>query len=89
MSTATTMTERSAMSARSRWTRIAGILAVGLFVAYLDRSNLSIAIPGLSEELGFAGDNFAATSSLALTAFLFGYLISNFIGGFLTVRFDA
>ncbi|MEV5504667.1 hypothetical protein AB0M50_55615 [Nonomuraea fuscirosea] len=72
-----------------KWLRISGLLLVGLFVAYLDRSNLSIGIKNISTDLGFAGDGFAATSSLALTAFLVGYLISNFLGGFLTARVDA
>jgi MFS family permease len=72
-----------------RWIRIGLLLAGGLFVAYLDRSNLSISIAGASHDLGFAGSNFAAMSSLALTAFLWGYLVSNLFGGFLTARIDA
>ncbi|MGW0808001.1 MFS transporter [Nonomuraea sp. NPDC002799] len=72
-----------------KWLRIGGLLLVGLFVAYLDRSNLSVGIKNVADDLGFAGDDFAATSSLALTAFLVGYLISNFLGGFLTARIDA
>jgi MFS family permease len=60
----------------------------GLFIAYLDRSNLSIALPGLSQDMGFAGPSFADTSSWALTAFLFGYLAANLLGGFLTYRID-
>jgi MFS family permease len=60
----------------------------GLFVAYLDRSNLSIALPALSQDMGFAGPAFADTSSWALTAFLFGYLAANLLGGFLTYRID-
>ncbi|MEV0612006.1 MFS transporter [Nonomuraea sp. NPDC050404] len=72
-----------------KWLRISGLLLVGLFVAYLDRSNLSVGIKNIGADLGFSGDDFAATSSLALTAFLVGYLISNFLGGFLTARIDA
>ncbi|MFC5831856.1 MFS transporter [Nonomuraea insulae] len=72
-----------------KWLRISGLLLVGLFVAYLDRSNLSIGIKNIGTDLGFSGEEFAATSSLALTAFLVGYLISNFLGGFLTARVDA
>lgn len=74
---------------RLKWLRIGGLLLFGLFFAYLDRSNLSVGISNISEDLGFAGDAFAQTSSLALTAFLFGYLISNLLGGFLTARIDA
>ncbi len=72
-----------------RWIRIGLLLAVGLFVAYLDRSNLSIGIEGVARDLGFEGDAFASTSSLTLTAFLWGYLASNLLGGLLTARFDA
>ncbi|MCF6472674.1 MFS transporter [Nonomuraea sp. MG754425] len=72
-----------------KWLRISGLLLVGLFIAYLDRSNLSVGIKNIGTDLGFSGEEFAATSSLALTAFLVGYLISNFLGGFLTARIDA
>ncbi|MFC4123007.1 MFS transporter [Nonomuraea zeae] len=72
-----------------KWLRISGLLLIGLFVAYLDRSNLSVGIKNISTDLGFSGEEFAATSSLALTAFLVGYLIANFLGGFLTARIDA
>lgn len=72
----------------SKWWRIGAVLMFGLFIAYLDRSNLSIALPGLSHDMGFAGPAFADTSSWALTAFLFGYLAANLLGGFLTYRID-
>ncbi len=61
-------------------------LMVGLFVAYLDRTNLSVALPSLSRDMGFAGDGFAVTSSLALTIFLVGYAVANVLGGILTRR---
>ncbi|WP_187414864.1 MFS transporter [Nonomuraea sp. PA05] len=72
-----------------KWLRIGGLLLVGLFVAYLDRSNLSVGIKNVAADLGFDGAEFAGTSSVALTAFLVGYLISNFLGGFLTAKIDA
>jgi MFS family permease len=75
-------------SGSAKWWRIGAVLMFGLFIAYLDRSNLSIALPGLSEDMGFAGPSFADTSSWALTAFLFGYLAANLLGGFLTYRID-
>jgi len=56
----------------------------GLFVAYLDRTNVSVGLPGLSDELGFGRDS--ATASLVLTAFLIGYLVANVLGGFLSVN---
>lgn len=76
------------MTAASRWWRIGGSLFIGLFVAYLDRTNLSVAMPELSRELGFAGADFAKTASLTLTIFLIGYAVCNVLGGFLTKNMD-
>ena len=73
---------------RSRWWSIGGSLFVGLFVAYLDRTNLSVGLPQLSKDMGFAGDGFAVTSSWALTVFLIGYALANILGGFVTNRMD-
>src|ERR1700733_14448746 len=73
---------------RSTWWRIGGSLMAGLFVAYLDRTNLSVAIPAVSRDLGFAGDGFAVTSSWALTVFLIGYAVANVLGGIFTRRWD-
>jgi MFS family permease len=61
---------------------------IGLFVAYLDRSNLSVGIPGMSKDLGFSGSNFSVTSSWALSAFLIGYGFANFFGGILTYKMN-
>ncbi|MDR3561143.1 MAG: MFS transporter [Negativicutes bacterium] len=72
----------------SRWLRIGGTLMVGLFVAYLDRINLSVGLPAVAKDLGFAGADFAVTSSWALTTFLIGYAVANVFGGILTRRFD-
>jgi len=60
----------------------------GLFVAYIDRTNLSVALPSVAKDLGFAGPDFAITSSWALTTFLIGYAFSNVFGGILTQRYD-
>lgn len=74
--------------AQSKWWSIGGSLFLGLFVAYLDRTNLSVAISSVAEDLGFAGDQFAVTSSWALTIFLIGYAFSNIAGGIITRRID-
>ena len=74
--------------AQSKWWSIGGSLFLGLFVAYLDRTNLSVAIRSVAEDLGFAGDQFAVTSSWALTIFLIGYAFSNIAGGIITRRID-
>jgi MFS family permease len=73
---------------RSTWWRIGFSLMAGLFVAYLDRTNLSVAIPSVARDLGFAGDGFAVTSSWALTIFLIGYAVANVLGGIFTRRWD-
>src|SRR4051794_23819804 len=72
----------------SRWWSIGGSLLVGLFVAYLDRTNLSVAIQSVARDLGFAGDRFPVVSSWALTIFLIGYALANIFGGIATQRFD-
>lgn len=74
---------------RGRWLRIGVPLLIGLFVAYLDRSNLSVGLKNVSNDLGFAGAEFPETSSVVLTAFLFGYLVANFLGGLITYRIDT
>jgi len=72
----------------SPWISLGGTLLVGLFVAQLDRSNLSVVLPQLSKDMGFAGDPFPVTSSLVLTTFLVGYGLANILGGVLTRNVD-
>lgn len=72
----------------SPWLKIGGSLLIGMFVSYLDRTNLSVALPELSQDLGFAGSNFAQVSSWALTTFLIGYTIANILGGLFTRNAD-
>jgi MFS family permease len=73
---------------QSKWWSIGGSLMAGLFVAYLDRTNLSVSLPQLSRDMGFAGESVAVTSSWALTIFLVGYAMSNILGGIVTRRMD-
>jgi MFS family permease len=73
---------------KSKWWRIGGSLFAGLFVAYLDRTNLSVAMPQLSRDLGFAGQHFAVTASWTLTIFLIGYALANILGGIVTRGMD-
>jgi MFS family permease len=65
---------------QSRWLGIGGSLMLGLFIAYLDRINLSVGLPAIAQDLGFAGEHFAVTSSWALTTFLIGYAVANILG---------
>ena len=73
----------------SNWLRIGTPLMLGLFVAYLDRTTLSIALPSVALDMGFAGEHFSMTAGWALTAFLIGYAVANFFGGMLTRSVDA
>jgi len=70
----------------SKWITIAGTLMIGLFVAFLDRINLSIALVAMSKGLGFAGASFGVVSGWVLTSFLIGYGLCSFFGGILTRR---
>jgi MFS family permease len=72
----------------SRWRDIGGSLMLGLFVAYLDRTTLSVALPSVAREFGFTGERFAITASIALTIFLIGYAGANILGGVFTRKFD-
>ena len=73
---------------QSKWWGIGGSLMIGLFVAYLDRTTLSVGLPSIAQDMGFSGERFAVTGSLALTIFLIGYALANVLGGIFTRRFD-
>jgi MFS family permease len=64
--------------------RIGGSLFIGLFVAFIDRSNLSVTLPAITQELSLKTE----TATLLLTIFLIGYAFSNFFGGILTMKYD-
>ncbi len=72
----------------SRWWRIGGALMTGLFVAYLDRTNLSVALPSVAQDLGFSGPQFPVMSSWVLTIFLIGYALANIVGGVATRKLE-
>lgn len=72
------------MNSTKRWMRIGGTLMLGLFVAYIDRSNLSVTLPTITSELSIDG----LMASIVLTVFLIGYAFSNILGGVFTQRFD-
>ena len=72
----------------SRWWRIGGALLTGLFVAYLDRTNLSVALPSVAQDLGFSGARFPLMSSWVLTIFLIGYALANVVGGVATRKLE-
>jgi ACS family glucarate transporter-like MFS transporter len=67
-----------------RWMIIAWLVVIG-GCAYADRVNFSMAAPLLSKEFGFN----SAQLGIIMSAFTFGYLITNFPGGFLVSRFSS
>jgi MFS family permease len=79
---------RAAVKARALAGSIGWSMAFGLFIAYLDRTNLSVSITQVAQDLRFAGAHFTVTSSWLLTIFLIGYAIFNIAGGFLTRKLD-
>ncbi|WP_213991099.1 MFS transporter [Sodalis sp. dw_96] len=72
----------------ARWLRIGGTLMLGMFVSYIDRTNLSVSLPSVAHDLGFSGATFATVSGWVLTAFLIGYIFANIFGGVFTSRLD-
>ncbi|TKI05178.1 MFS transporter [Martelella alba] len=72
----------------ARWLRIGGTLMLGMFVSYIDRTNLSVSLPSVAHDLGFGGASFATVSGWVLTAFLIGYIFANIFGGIFTSRSD-
>ncbi|PSB27231.1 MFS transporter [Stenomitos frigidus] len=61
-----------------RW-RIPAVLAVTVFVNYLDRNNLALAIPRLAQEFGWSDRDVGAKGELLLGAFFLAYALSNML----------
>ena len=56
-----------------------------VFVCYIDRVNISVAIIPMAEEYGWS----AATQGIILSCFYFGYMVTQFLGGALADRFGG
>lgn len=56
-----------------------------VFVCYIDRVNISVAIIPMAQEYGWD----AATQGLVLSCFYFGYMVTQFLGGALADRFGG
>jgi MFS transporter, ACS family, D-galactonate transporter len=61
-----------------RW-RIPAVLAVTIFINYLDRNNLSLAIPRLAQDFGWSNREVGSKGELLLAAFYFSYAFSNML----------
>lgn len=60
----------------SRW-RLAFILLVTLFIGYLDRVNISLALPLMAEEYGWTTDELKTRGELLFSLFYVGYGLGN------------
>lgn len=69
-----------------RW-RIPVILAVTVFVNYLDRNNLALALPRIAQEFGWSDREIGSKGDLLLAAFFLSYALSNMLLSPLGERF--
>jgi len=72
----------------AEWQRrytVVGLSFFAVFICYIDRVNISVAIIPMSEELGWNRE----TQGLVLASFFVGYLLLQIIGGLLADRFGG
>lgn len=70
-----------------RW-RIPIVLAVTVFVNYLDRNNLSLAIPRIAQDFGWTDRQIGSNGELLLAAFFLPYAFSNMLLSSFAERFS-
>ena len=70
----------------TRW-RIPIALAVTVFVNYLDRNNLALALPRIAQDFGWSDREIGANGELLLAAFFLSYALSNMLLSPLAERF--
>ena len=63
---------------QNRW-QIPTVLAVTVFINYLDRNNLALAIPRLAQEFGWSDREIGSKGELLLAAFFLSYALSNML----------
>ena len=61
------------------------LMVVSVFINYIDRSNLSVAAPGIKMELGITAEQLGKL----LSAFFWTYAILQLAGGWLVDRYDV
>ena len=72
----------------TRW-RVPIVLAVTVFVNYLDRNNLSLALPKIAQDFGWNDRQTGAYGEVLLAAFFLSYALSNLFLSPLAERFGA
>ncbi len=76
------------LSLREYWPRrytLTGLSILAMFICYMDRVNISIAIIPMSKELDWSAD----IQGTVLSSFFIGYLLTQIIGGRLADRFGG
>ncbi len=83
------MTAECAQTGRSglpnTLSRVLVLLAISVFINYIDRGNLSIAAPMLKDELGLS----VSQLGLLLSSFFWTYAVFQIVSGWLVDRFDV
>ncbi|MCZ6887760.1 MAG: ACS family MFS transporter [Gammaproteobacteria bacterium] len=75
-------------TANAGWPRrytMVGLTAFAVFVCYIDRVNISVAIIPMSQEMGWDFE----TQGIVLSSFFFGYLLTQIVGGRLADRYGG
>lgn len=68
-----------------RWLKVGLLLLVTYLVAYIDRTNMSIAAPSMSDDLGLN----SARMGVLLSAFFWGYVVSLAFAGLVVTKLGA
>jgi len=71
---------------QTRW-RIPVVLAITIFINYLDRNNLSLALPRLAQDFGWSDREVGSKGELLLAAFFLSYALSNLLLSSVAERF--
>jgi MFS transporter, ACS family, D-galactonate transporter len=73
-------------NSKTRWL-IPVVLAVTVFINYLDRNNLSLAIPRIAQDFGWSDREVGSKGKLLLAAFYVSYAMSNLFLSSIAERF--
>lgn len=71
-----------------RW-QIPAVLALTVFINYLDRNNLALAIPRLADDFNWSDREVGSKGEVLLAAFFLSYALSNMLLSPLAERFGA
>ena len=86
MAAPTHFEEKAPASATNiRWSKVGVMLLVSYLVAYIDRTNMSIAAPSMTKELGLD----ASQMGILMSAFFGGYVISLAFAGVIVTKLGA